>query len=163
MSDDTVEGTTCATSMSNSRKASGGTCTSTSSTATDWPSSSEGSGGTNTPNRATGALNFSEASQSSNTPNLHDPANYVGKQLSDNDKVMLLTHIWKPPSETFKFPVTSGRRFNPSWLVDRLWLCYSVTNDSVFCSSCVCFGSAPESPFVSSGFKTWKKALGKDG
>ena len=79
MSDHTVEGTSCATSMSNSSEASGGTCTSTPSTATDTPSSSEVSGGTNTPNRATGTLHFSEASQSSNTPKLHDPANYVGK------------------------------------------------------------------------------------
>ena len=98
MSDHTVEGR--AKSMSNSSKVSEGTCTSTPSTATDTPSSSEVSG--------TGTLNLSEASQSGNTPNLHDPANYVGKRLSDDDKVILLTHIWKPPSETFKFPVTSG-------------------------------------------------------
>ena len=36
-------------------------------------------------------------------------------------------------------------------------------NDSVFCISCVCFGTSSESPFVSSGFNKWKKALGKHG
>ncbi len=179
LSDVTVDGTSC-TSTSNSSEASGST--STSGSAIDTPSPSEASGstntssnaietpspreaceGTNTLSCATGTLNSSETSESTNIPNVHDPASYVGKRLSDDDKVMLLTHAWRPPSDNFKYPVTSGRRFNPSWLVDRPWLHYSVTNDSVFCSSCMCFGSASESPFVSSGFKNWKKALGKAG
>ena len=37
----------------------------------------------------------------------HDPAIYAGKSLSDDEKLLLLTHTWKAPS-TFKFPVTSG-------------------------------------------------------
>jgi hypothetical protein len=126
---------------------------------TSTPSSSEVFEVINMLNRDT----LREASQSSNLPVVHDPANHVGKQLSDDDKVILLTHVWKPPSETFQFPVTSGRRFNLSWLAVRPWLCYSVINDSVFCRSCMCFCSASESPFVASGFKNWKKALGKAG
>ena len=103
-----------------------------------------------------------EASSSASYSDCHDPANYTGKSLSDHDKHELLTHCWKVP-DTYKFPVTSGRRFNPTWLVNRPWLHYRVKNDSVFCVSCVCFGSSG-SPFVSPGFKNWKKALdGKNG
>ena len=105
---------------------------------------------------------LSEASSSASYSDCHDPANYTRKSLSDHDKHELLTHCWKVPN-TYKFPVTSGRRFNPTWLVNRPWLHYSVKNDSVFCVSCVCFGSSG-SPFVSPGFKNWKKALdGKNG
>ena len=89
----------------------------------------------------------SETSSSASYSDCHDPANYTGKSVSDHDKHELLTHCWKVP-DTYKFPVTSGRRFNPTWLVNRPWLHYSVKNDSVFCVSCVCFGSS-RSPFVS--------------
>ena len=92
----------------------------------------------------------------------HDPAMYAGKCLSDDEKLLLLTYTWKAPS-TFKFPVTFGRRFSPSWLVDRPWLHYSIRNDSVFCTSCMCFSNSSESPFMCTGFKNWKKALGKKG
>ena len=56
--------------------------------------------------------------------------------------------------------MTAGRKFNPSWLSSRPWLRYSMKNDSLYCISCVCFGTAA-SPFVSTGFRNWKKALGR--
>lgn len=52
----------------------------------------------------------------------------------------------------------------------RPWLLYSVKKDAAFCKSCLCFGSnykaciirAPnETPFASTGFKNWKKAVGQ--
>ena len=58
--------------------------------------------------------------------------------------------------------MTAGRKFNPTWLSSRPWLRYSVKNDSLYCISCVCFGAAAsESPFVSTGFRNCKKALGR--
>ena len=59
-----------------------------------------------------------------------------------------------------RFPVTAGRKFNPNWLSPRPWLRYSMKNDSLCCVSCICFGAAV-SPFVSTGFRNWKKALGR--
>ena len=67
---------------------------------------------------------LSEASSSASYSDCHDPANYTGKSLSDHDKHEVLTHCWKVP-DTYKFPVTSGRTFNPR-LVNRPWLHYSV-------------------------------------
>lgn len=56
----------------------------------------------------------------------------------------------------------SGRRFNPRWLASRPWLHYSVKNGSAYCVICLCFcSSVEESPFVSTGFNKWKKAVGK--
>lgn len=94
-----------------------------------------------------------------NTVNIidpHDPAMYAGKRLSEDDKLLLLTSTWKA-SSTFKFPVTSGQRFSPSWLDNRPWLRYSIRNDRVFCTSCMCFSNLSESPFVCTGFKIGKK------
>lgn len=44
-----------------------------------------------------------------------------------------------PPPE-FKFPAKGGRQFAISWAASRLWIRYSVQNDSIFCSDSVCFG-----------------------
>ena len=60
----------------------------------------------------------------------------------------------------YRFPVTAGRKFNPSWLFSRPWLRCSMKNDSLYCISCICFGGAV-SPFVSTGFRNWKKVLGR--
>ena len=73
---------------------------------------------------------------STNEIDPYDPALYEGRRLSEDEKLLLLTNTWKPPC-TFKFPVTSGRRFNPAWLIGRPWLRYSITNDSLFCISCM--------------------------
>ena len=92
----------------------------------------------------------------------HDPALYEGRRMSEDDKLLFLKSTCKPLSG-LKFPVTSGRRFNPTWLEGRPWLRYSIRNDSLYCTSCMCFSTSSESPFVSKGFKNWKKALGKHG
>ena len=57
------------------------------------------------------------------------------------------------------FPDTSGRRFSLNWTVDRPWLRYSLLNDRAYCLPCLCFAET-ESPFASTGFNKWKKALG---
>ena len=67
----------------------------------------------------------------------------------------LLTNPFTPPPE-FKFPITGGRRFLMSWMDSRPWIRYSVQNDSIFCSYCVCFGKEnTDSPFAKKGFKNW--------
>ena len=86
-----------------------------------------------------------------------DPTSYAGRSLTDQDKFQLLTSSMNLPRQ-YRFPVTAGRKFNPSWLFSRPWLHYSMKNDSLYCSSCICFGVIV-SPFVSTGFRNWKKAL----
>ena len=89
----------------------------------------------------------------------HDPASYAGRSLTEDDKLELLTCTWKIRAN-FEFPVTFGR-FNPNWLAKRPWLRYSIKTDSVYCIPCVCFSGTSDSPFVSTGYRNWKKALGK--
>ena len=70
-----------------------------------------------------------------------DPARYAGRSLPDQDKLQLLISSMNLPRQ-YKFPVTGGRKLNPNWLLTKHWLCYSVKNDSLYCISCFCFGSA---------------------
>ena len=72
---------------------------------------------------------------------------------------------YDPPASNFKFPVTSGRRFNMSWMDGRPWLRYSMETDRVYCIYWLCFGSdahgnkkACHLPFVAERFfETGKK------
>ena len=101
----------------------------------------------------------SSATDGSNLCGFTDPANYADRSLTDQDKYELLTSSVNLP-RVYRFPVTAGRKFNPSWLFSRPWLHYSMKNDSLYCRSCLCFGSSM-SAFVSTGFRNWKKALGR--
>ena len=88
------------------------------------------------------------------------PANYTGKTLPDDQKLELLTVKVSFP-HGFKFPTTAGRRFQLSWMEKRPWLHYSIRNDTAHCIYCICFSTNTvpnESPFISKGFKNWKKA-----
>ena len=101
---------------------------------------------------------FADPSPCVRDPN--DPANYTGKTLSDDQKLELLTVKFSFP-HGFKFPTTAGRRFQLSWMEKRPWLRYSIRNDTAHCIYCICFSNNTvpnESPFISKGFKNWKKA-----
>ena len=81
-----------------------------------------------------------------------DLASYAGRSLTDQNMFQLLTSSMNLPRQD-RFLVTAGRKFNPSWLFSRPWLCYnSRKNDSLYCISCICFGGAV-SPFVFTGFR----------
>ena len=88
----------------------------------------------------------------------NDPVDYAKKDSVEGDKMKLLRSESKL---TDKFPSTSGRRFNQNWLQNRLWLHYSIKNDSAYCVSSLCFQGTSESPFVSTSFKNSKKVVGK--
>ena len=90
----------------------------------------------------------------------NDPADYVGKCLSDDDKFKVLTSRVEFP-DNFNFLVTFGRRFNPIWMARRPWLRYSINHDRACCNSCLCFHELGASLFVSTGFRNWKKASGR--
>lgn len=49
---------------------------------------------------------------------------------------------------------------NPSWLSSRSWLSYSKSKDGLYCIPCICISATHHSPFVTTGFRNWKKALG---
>ena len=95
-----------------------------------------------------------------NVSDIHDPASYVGRSLSEDEKLRILTYDFSKHEGKFTFPVTDGRRFNPSWLSSRSWLNYSKSKDGLYCIPCICFSATHHSPFVTTGFKNWKKALG---
>ena len=46
-------------------------------------------------------------------PHSLDPASYIGRKLSDDDRLQLLTSTSNIPAQ-FCFPANSGRRFNPN-------------------------------------------------
>lgn len=101
---------------------------------------------------------FADPSPCVRDPN--DPANYTGKTLSEDQKLELLTVKFSFP-HAFELPTTAGRRFQPSWMEKRPWLHYSIRNDTGHCIYCICFSNNTvpnESPFISKGFKNWKKA-----
>ena len=62
-----------------------------------------------------------------------DPASYTERSLTDQDKFQLLTSSMNLPRQ-YRFPVTTGRKFNPSCLFSRSWLRYSMKNDSCIVS-----------------------------
>ena len=103
----------------------------------------------------------------SSVHDINDPATYISKKLSDDDKLSLLKSKSVLP-HNFECPVTAGRKFKSSWMQHRPWLRYSITKDKAFCGFCVCFGgtknipassySSNLSPFVSCGFSNWKKS-----
>ena len=95
----------------------------------------------------------------------NDPVSFVGRRLTDDEKFSLLTSTLVLP-KGYKIEAIGGRRFQESWTEERPWLRYSVSEQKAFCLSCICFGnfdsSDPKlSPFVSTGFSNWKKAVGK--
>ena len=107
--------------------------------------------------RNDGKMTAGAVSNTYSDPN--DPANFC---FTDEAMIKLLITPFAPPPE-FKFPATGGRRFAMLWAASRPWIRYSVQNDSIVCSYCVCFGEKntdSESPFVKKGFKNWKKASG---
>ena len=96
---------------------------------------------------------------------VNDPALFVGRRLSENEKLTLLTSSLVLP-EGFKMEAISGRRFQQPWTIERPWLRYSISKHKAFCLYCICFGTFDTinpniSPFVSTGFCKWKKATGK--
>jgi hypothetical protein len=114
----------------------------------------------------------SEEKQTPFVHDVHDPALYISKKLSDDDKVSFLTSKYIL-SQNFTYRVTDGRKFNPTWMQDRPWLQYSVAKDKAFCAYCIFFAANKNipggpsstshlSPFVSCGFGNWKKETGKD-
>ena len=97
-----------------------------------------------------------------------DPADYIGRTITEDEKINLLRSKFQCCSD-FQYPKTGKRRFVPSWTDTRPWLRYSVKKNAAFCL-CLCYGTdvhvpgtTAESPFVSTGFRNWQKALGKDG
>lgn len=60
-----------------------------------------------------------------------------------------------------KLPSTDKRKFNQKWLVDFIWLEYSILKDTGFCYPCRQFSSANErdNVFKYTGFSNWKTAL----
>lgn len=96
---------------------------------------------------------------------------HVGKSVPEDLKKELLRNPWIPPP-TYSFPAemigSQNRYFNPAWLHQFEWLVWSELLTGGLCKYCVLF--APENvrnqklqAFVTTSFKKYKKATGKDG
>ena len=90
-----------------------------------------------------------------------DPASFTVIPLTDDAKYILLSST-AAQSSRYVYPVTAGRKFNESWLASRPSLRYSKSHDAIYCISCICFSCDRVSPFVSGGYKDWKRATGKE-
>lgn len=68
---------------------------------------------------------------------------YVGKTLTDSEKLSALEDHFKP-HKLYQFPQRNeygkNRSFNPAWLDEYPWLVYSPAEDGVYCKVCSIFG-----------------------
>ena len=71
------------------------------------------------------------------TCNRYDVATYKSKApfISDIEKKDLIKNVFVP-NDNFSFPETN-RSFKPEWFP---WLCYSPSEDAVYCLACVVIG-----------------------
>ena len=88
----------------------------------------------------------------------------LSRLLSDEEFSLLTSTLVLPKG--YKIEAIGGRRFQESSTKERSWLRYSVAEQRTFRLSCIRFGnfesSNPKlSPFVSTGFCNWKKAVSK--
>ncbi|KAK6188646.1 hypothetical protein SNE40_004785 [Patella caerulea] len=83
-----------------------------------------------------------------------------------NDLAASLNPV-QPKSVPGGFPVTDGRRFNPSWYVRYPWLEYSIERHAAFCHPCRIYGKEygkgglENKRFTTLGFSKWKNATDK--
>ncbi|XP_062500503.1 zinc finger MYM-type protein 5-like [Corticium candelabrum] len=106
-------------------------------------------------------VNSAEDTAHDKEVSVNDPIYYVGRVVSDVDKICLLQNKWCPPTGC-KFQSTGGRRYNPEWESQYRWLRYSPSTDACFCCYCVLFGdeSLSATAFKTTGFCDWKNAVG---
>ena len=99
------------------------------------------------------------------TCNRYDVATYRSKApfISDIEKKDLIKNVFVP-DDNFSFPETS-RSFKSEWFKWFPWLCYSPSEDAVYCLACVLFGHKfPEKAsrvknVYSQPFRRWPAAV----
>ena len=99
------------------------------------------------------------------TCNRYDVATYRSKApfISDIEKKDLIKNVFFP-DDNFSFPETN-RSFKSEWFKWFPWLCYSPSEDAVYCLACVLFGHKfPEKAsrvknFYSQPFRHWPAAV----
>ena len=87
------------------------------------------------------------------------------KGTDDSEICNLIKNVFTPDA-IYVFPknVQTGRSFRFSWLDLHSWLCYSPSEDSAFCLSCVLFGdhfqnkTGQINKFFSEPYKHWNNA-----
>ena len=99
------------------------------------------------------------------TCNRYDVATYKSKApfISDIEKKELIKNVFVP-DDNFSFPKTN-RSFKPEWFKWFPWLCYSPSEDAIYCLACVLFGhkfpekSSRVKNFYSQHFRHWPAAV----
>lgn len=93
------------------------------------------------------------------TFNHFDLAGYDRKNLSDSEKLSILTTSWEIPQD-YQFPSRKdgkqARRFQSAWLDKWPFLRYSVSKDGVYCSYCFVFRINDIGHLISSPLCDWK-------
>lgn len=76
------------------------------------------------------------------TCGLQDFVTYIGKSLTDTEKLAAAESRFTP-HRLYEFPIRVGyekrRSFNPTWLDEYKWLTYSPSKDGVYCTVCTLF------------------------
>ena len=95
------------------------------------------------------------------TVNRFDVGDFIGKSLSDSEKMGLLKNHWTPPRD-YKFPKeTKGhdRYYSHKHLDEYEWLVFSVVSTGYFCKYCPVFAveNKLQNSFVKCPFTNIKK------
>lgn len=106
-----------------------------------------------------------------NNHSIFDITAYIGKHMSNNEKLEALKTIWTP-GKNHNFPITlhgnKNLKFQLSWLNKWNWIAYSSLVDGVYCKYCVLFGIKKGGKggqllgqLCNQPFKNWKHATEK--
>lgn len=97
---------------------------------------------------------------------LRDPVLYSGRRLKSQDINTVLNAGPCQPDLGYKFPLESGRSFNPDWFLcdmpdtsqyRRNWLSYSISTNKAYCIPCIAFsGPRGSEVWTTTGFDDWR-------
>ncbi|CAI6370250.1 unnamed protein product [Macrosiphum euphorbiae] len=101
-------------------------------------------------------------------PQINDIALFINRSLNDEEKLLVLRNVWKPP-KMYKYPLLEqnkkrGLIFQSKWFDEFSWLVYSEIKKGAFCKFCAIFsktGGALNQPLgqlVLVEYTNWKKA-----
>ncbi|KAL4085046.1 hypothetical protein QTP88_027884 [Uroleucon formosanum] len=106
-----------------------------------------------------------------NNHSIFDITAYIGKHMSNNEKLEALKTIWTPDNN-HNFPITlhgnKNLKLQLSWLNKWNWIVYSSLVDGVYCKYCVLYGIKKGrkggqllGQLCNQPFKNWKHATKK--
>ncbi|KAG7155622.1 52 kDa repressor of the inhibitor of the protein kinase-like 6 [Homarus americanus] len=112
----------------------------------------------------TSSSSSSTNTESSATASIPVNVRYTRRDLTDDDKLNLLTNYFRP-DYSYKFPprLEFGKQqhFQYRWLPEYQWLAYSEATNGSFCIPSVLYGQAIEGGLISRPFTLFTKSKAK--